>query len=96
MFQTGVPGLILLLLLWGHIVRAMCQAAGQKTDGNMKELRNVLPLALTVLLANGLFQEEVFAPMGWGFWMLLAGALLGQIERESMAARAPQGAGVAA
>jgi len=36
----------------------------------------VIPIVLAFLVANSVFQEEVFSPTAWGLWLLLSGLLL--------------------
>jgi hypothetical protein len=89
MYQMGVPGLLMFLAFWRHVIGRMYQAAALKlkTDAGATSLITILPLALTVLLVNGLFQEEVVTSVCWGFWMLLAGTVLGRMENEWAASK---------
>jgi len=36
----------------------------------------VVPVVLAFLIFNGIFQEEVFSPVGWGLWLLFSGMIL--------------------
>ena len=77
MYQAGAAGLLSFLLFWrwrSRQARAFAIETQQQQVGKVTVI--VLPAVLAILLVNALFQEEVFAPTGWGFWLLLIGVVL--------------------
>jgi hypothetical protein len=75
-YQAGVAGLITVFSFWRALGRQIHAFAGRNESELNRAVLYILPTALIVLLANSLFQEEVFTPTSWGFWMLLSGAFL--------------------
>jgi len=77
MYQAGLAGLISFLVMWRFVVRKMTGfAVSQYQDLSGKAVLLILPIALSVLFINALFQEEAFTPTGWGLWLLLTGVAL--------------------
>jgi hypothetical protein len=76
LYQTGVAGLITLVLFWRALLKKMYNFARQYSAASLHASAIVLPAAFTVLFVNSLFQEEIFTPTCWGVWMLVAGFAL--------------------
>jgi O-antigen ligase len=68
--ETGVPGLLLFLLLAGSALVAAFRRVGNGFDGNA---RLVFGLALTAILVHSLFYNALFEdPTFWGLLALVA------------------------
>lgn len=73
LYQTGLLGFLSFFLYWKSLIVKTRTVFSGATDSLSAKEGIIIPVALAVLLANGLFQEEAFSPHAWGLWLILTG-----------------------
>lgn len=71
LYQVGIPAIALVVFLV-RVVRDGLARANPEDAG----IARVIAIALTIVLTNGLFQEEAASPYGSGLLLSISGALL--------------------
>jgi hypothetical protein len=85
LYQIGVGSVAFFAFywcLWKNIWKAVCH---YKSEPRLI----VVPIVLAFLVANSIFQEEVFSPTAWGLWLLFSGLLLMRHWKEGNTQLAP-------
>ncbi len=74
LYQIGLATIVFFVFYW-----KLWKSVWETTTAFATETRLVtVPVVLAFLFVDGVFQEEVFSPTGWGLWLLFSGLLLTQ------------------
>ncbi|MBV8060345.1 MAG: hypothetical protein JO126_07355 [Alphaproteobacteria bacterium] len=78
LYQLGI-GFTAIIAFFYQMWRQVWYVAQEHND-NPRLM--IIPSVYAILLANSLFQEEAFSPVGWGLWFLFGGMLIANRWRE--------------
>lgn len=76
LYQVGLA-IGVFIVFYYLLVKKLYLVAAQKGYSKLEIARNLtVPVALSIMFAGAIFQEEAFSPTGIGLWMLAAGIML--------------------